>query len=214
MCQCQKNRLSLRQESLYLNCLRSCKRKASASTYRMNGSIAHARSTLMSPLPPISMAFDWPTGGAGYAVRVRLLSRRQCMLEDCTLAVPWDEDHHPGCGRMQKAVQLRLNCLLFGRGAESSDRKDTPVSSCGPRSRRSHPREGRGADSGEIWELCTGTIYAHAVRPVRRRTDTAGPSVGGALQKKYESDYDRKTYPIWKLPTWLNGHQCRSSPPE
>lgn len=91
MCQCQKNRLSLRQESLYLNCLRELQAEGIGVDIPDEWLDRACPLDINVAPPPISMAFDWPTGGAGYAVRVRLLSRRQCMLEDCALAVPWDE---------------------------------------------------------------------------------------------------------------------------
>jgi hypothetical protein len=83
--------------------------------------------------PPISEVFERPGGGLSYAVYVRLLSRRRCMVEYAAMKVPWDDqialespdEKSPICqfGSLQfplkKVLNLRIeNTLKFARAGE------------------------------------------------------------------------------------------------
>src|SRR5215472_10305970 len=92
MCQCQKNRLSQSQEREYLRCLQTLKEEGISVDIPLEWVERSCPLEVIIAPPPTSMVFDWPSGGAGYAVGVRFLSRRPCMLEDCAITVSWDED--------------------------------------------------------------------------------------------------------------------------
>ena len=83
--------------------------------------------------PPISEAFERPSGGVSYAVWVRLRSRMRCMIEDASIVVPWDDQlaldspdeknaiYQVGSQhfRLKTVLNLRIeNTLKFARRGE------------------------------------------------------------------------------------------------
>src|SRR5215468_11532088 len=91
MCKCQKKRLSPSQEREYLSYLRTLQAEG-ISVDIPDEWLLHPPPLDIIIAPPNSTVFDWPNSGAGYAIWVRLLSHKRCALEDCGLAVPWDDD--------------------------------------------------------------------------------------------------------------------------
>jgi hypothetical protein len=108
MCQCQENRLSQSQEREYLRCLRTLQTEGIRVDIPEEWVERSCPLDVIIAPPPTSMVFDWPSGGAGYAVAVRLLSRRACMLEDCAITVSWDEDI------VIQTVEQRNSRCVFG----------------------------------------------------------------------------------------------------
>jgi len=92
MCRCPKKRLSPCQEREYLNCLRTLQAEGVSVDIPDEWLRDSCPLDIVLAPPTVSMAFDWPSGGAGYAVWVRLLSHKRCMVEECALSAPWDDD--------------------------------------------------------------------------------------------------------------------------
>ena len=92
MCQRQNKQLSPSQKREYLNCLRELQAEGICVDIPDEWLERSCPLDIVIAPPAVSIAFDWPSGGAGYVVGVRLLSHRLCMLEDCAVTVPWGDD--------------------------------------------------------------------------------------------------------------------------
>ena len=129
----RQKRLSRNDEREYLNILKAMQAEG-ISVEIPQLWLEHSRplDVRIAP-PPISEAFERPSGGVSYAVWVRLRSRMRCMIEHASIVVPWDDQleldspdeknaiYQVGSQhfRLKTVLNLRIeNTLRFARGGE------------------------------------------------------------------------------------------------